>query len=175
VIILINGAPCVQIELKTLCINPKRALEQVVDYKNDPGNVYTKTLLCFLQISVTSNRTNTYYPANNNAKHFAFNADERFLPTYQFADEANKRITHLDSFAEAFLAKCTLGEAIRRYVVVLASEQKLLLMQPYQVYAVKQIVDWIHQNCSNGYIWHTPCVRLFVASKDFSFRGSDSN
>jgi len=155
VLILINGVPCVQIELKTLGISPRRAMEQIVDYKNDPGNGYSKTLLCFLQLFIVSNRTDTWYFANNNARHFAFNADERFLPIYQFADEANKKITHLDSFAETFLAKCTLGQAISRYMVLVASEQKLLMMRPYQVYAVKAIVDCIHQNCGNGYIWHT--------------------
>ena len=155
VLILINGVPCVQVELKTLGISPRRAMEQIVDYKNDPGNGYSKTLLCFLQLFIVSNRTETWYFANNNARHFAFNADERFLPIYQFADEANKKITHLDHFAETFLPKCTLGEAISRYMVLVASEQKLLMMRPYQVYAVKAIVDCIHQNCGNGYIWHT--------------------
>ena len=29
-----------------------------------------------------------------------FNADERFLPLYQFAGEDNKKITRLDSFTE---------------------------------------------------------------------------
>ncbi|MDG5976138.1 HsdR family type I site-specific deoxyribonuclease [Hydrogenophaga taeniospiralis CCUG 15921] len=155
VLILINGVPCVQIELKTLGISPRRAMEQIVDYKNDPGNGYSKTLLCFLQLFIVSNRTDTWYFANNNARHFAFNADERFLPIYQFADEANKKITHLDHFAETFLPKCTLGQAISRYMVLVASEQKLLMMRPYQVYAVKAIVDCIHQDCGNGYIWHT--------------------
>ncbi len=155
VLILINGVPCVQIELKTLTINPRRAMEQIVDYKNDPGNGYAKTLLCFLQLFIVSNRTNTYYFANNNTRHFAFNADERFLPIYQFADEANKKITHLDDFADSFLAKCTLGQTLSRYMVLVASEQKLLMMRPYQVYAVKHIVDCIAQNCGNGYIWHT--------------------
>jgi type I restriction enzyme, R subunit len=155
VLILINGVPCVQIELKTLGINPRRAMEQIVDYKNDPGNGYTKTLLCFLQLFIVSNRVSTYYFANNNARHFAFNADERFLPIYQFADEANNKITQLDEFADKFLVKCTLGQTISRYMVLVASEQKLLMMRPYQVYAVKQIVDCIHQNCGNGYIWHT--------------------
>jgi type I restriction enzyme R subunit len=155
VLILINGVPCVQIELKTLGISPRRAMEQIVDYKNVSGNGYSKTLLCFLQLFIVSNRTETHYFANNNARHFAFNADERFLPIYQFADVANKKISHLDSFAETFLAKCTLGEAISRYMVLVASEQKLLMMRPYQVYAVKAIVDCIHQNCGNGYIWHT--------------------
>ncbi len=155
VLLLINGVPCVQVELKTLGISPRRAMEQIVDYKNDPGNGYTKTLLCFLQLFIVSNRSDTWYFANNNARHFAFNQDERFLPVYQFASEDNKKITHLDSFAETFLAKCTLGQMISRYMVLVASEQKLMMMRPYQVYAVKQIVDCIHQNCGNGYIWHT--------------------
>ena len=92
VLILINGVPCVQVELKTLGVNPRRAMEQIVEYKNDPGNGYSKTLLCFMQMFIVSNRDNTYYFANNNARHFSFNADERFLPIYQFADEANKKI-----------------------------------------------------------------------------------
>jgi type I restriction enzyme R subunit len=155
VILLINGVPVVQIELKTLAISPRRAMQQIVDYKNDPGNGYSKTLLCFLQLFIVSNRSDTWYFANNNSRHFSFNADERFLPLYQFASEDNKKITHLDSFTEKFLAKCTLGETISRYMVLVASEQKLMMMRPYQVYAVKAIVDCIHQNCGNGYIWHT--------------------
>jgi type I restriction enzyme R subunit len=155
VILLINGVPVVQIELKTLAISPRRAMQQIVDYKNGPGNGYSKTLLCFLQLFIVSNRSDTWYFANNNNRHFSFNADERFLPFYQFAGEDNNKITHLDSFAEKFLAKCTLGEMISRYMVLVASEQKLLMMRPYQIYAVKNIVECIHQNSGNGYIWHT--------------------
>ena len=155
VILLINGVPVVQIELKTLGINPRRAMEQIVDYKNDPGNGYTKTLLCFVQLFIVSNRTYTWYFANNNERHFAFDADERFLPIYRFADEDNTKITHLDDFADRFLAKCALGEMISKYMVLIASEQKLLMMRPYQIYAVKAIVDCIDQNSGNGYIWHT--------------------
>ncbi|MBK1663120.1 DEAD/DEAH box helicase [Rhodospirillum rubrum] len=155
VILLINGVPVVQIELKTLGISPRRAMEQIVEYKNDPGNGYTKTILCFLQLFIVSNRDRTFYFANNNARHFAFNAEERFLPVYEFAGVDNKKIVHLDSFAETFLVKCTLGQTISRYMVLVASEQKLLMMRPYQVYAVKAIVDSIAQDCGNGYIWHT--------------------
>ena len=144
-----------QIELKALAVSPRRAMQQIADYKNDPGTGYGKTLLCFIQLFIVSNRTDTWYFANNTARHFSFNADERFLPIYQFAGEDNKQITHLDSFAEKFLAKCTLGEMVSRYVVRVASEQKLLMMRPYQIYAVKAIVDCIHQNRGNGYVWHT--------------------
>ncbi len=155
VLILINGVPVTQIELKTLGVSPRRAMEQIVDYKNDPGNGYTKTLLCFLQLFIVSNRDRTYYFANNNARHFSFNQDERFLPIYQFADEANKKITHLDDFAATFLVKCTLGHTISRYMVLIQSEQKLLMMRPYQVYAVKHLVTCIQQDSGNGFIWHT--------------------
>ncbi|RVT89577.1 type I restriction endonuclease subunit R [Rhodovarius crocodyli] len=155
VILLINGVPVVQIELKTLGISPRRAMEQIVEYKNDPGSGYTKTILCFIQLFIVSNRDRTFYFANNNARHFAFNAEERFLPVYEFADVDNKKIVHLDSFAETFLVKCTLGQTISRYMVLVASEQKLLMMRPYQVYAVKAIVDSIAQDCGNGYVWHT--------------------
>lgn len=155
VILLINGVPVVQIELKTLQISPRRAMQQIVDYKNDPGNGYTNSLLCFMQLFIVSNHTNTYYFSNNRNQHFSFNADEQFLPVYQWASEDNKKITHLFDFTEKFLAKCTLGEMINRYMVLVESEQKLMVMRPYQIYAVKAIVDCIHQNRGNGYIWHT--------------------
>ena len=155
VLLLINGIPVVQIELKTLGISPRRAMEQIVDYKKGPGNGYTKTLLCFVQLFIVSNRTDTWYFANNNERHFAFDADERFLPVYRFAAEDNTKITHLDDFADRFLSKCVLGEMISKYMVLIASEQKLLMMRPYQIYAVKAIVDCIDQNVGNGYIWHT--------------------
>ncbi|CVI64259.1 MULTISPECIES: type I restriction endonuclease subunit R [Agrobacterium] len=155
VILLINGVPVVQVELKSLQITPRRAMQQIIDYKNVPGNGYGKTLMCFLQLFIVSNRSETWYFANNNNRHFSFDADERFLPIYQFADEKNKKIGQLEEFAEKFLAKCTLGQMISRYMVLVASEQKLLMMRPYQIYAVKAIVECIHQQTGNGYVWHT--------------------
>ncbi|MCF6260330.1 MAG: type I restriction endonuclease subunit R [Gammaproteobacteria bacterium] len=155
VILLINGVPVVQIELKTLQISPRRAMEQIVTYKNDPGNGYGNTLLCFMQLFIVSNESDTRYFANNPNQHFSFNAEERFLPIYQHADKDNKKIAHLHDFADDFLAKCTLGKLISRYMVLVQSEQKMLIMRPYQIYAVKAIVEAIHQNRGNGYIWHT--------------------
>ena len=155
VILLINGLPVVQIELKKSDISPREAMQQIVNYKNEVGNGYGNSLLCFMQLFIVSNRTNTYYFANNKNQHFAFNAAEQFLPIYQLADESNKKITHLESFSDKFLTKCTLGEMISKYMVLVESEQKLLVMRPYQIYAVKAIVDCIHQNRGNGFIWHT--------------------
>ncbi len=155
VILLINGVPVVQIELKTLNISPRRAMQQIVDYKNDTGNGYSNSLLCFMQLFVVSNRAETYYFSNNKNQHFTFNADEQFLPVYQWANDDNTKVNNLYDFAEKFLAKCTLGEMISRYMVLVESEQKLMVMRPYQIYAVKAIVKAIEQNRGNGYIWHT--------------------
>ena len=155
VILLINGLPVVQIELKKQDISPRKAMEQILDYKNEVGNGYGNSLLCFIQLFIVSNRSNTYYFANNKNQHFAFNANEQFLPVYQLADEGNKKITNLESFSVKFLTKCTLGEMISKYMVLVESEQKLLIMRPYQIYAVKAIVDCIQQNRGNGYVWHT--------------------
>jgi type I restriction enzyme R subunit len=155
VIILINGLPLVQIELKALDVSPYNAIQQIVNYKKDLGNGYLNTILCFMQLFAVSNRSHTMYFANNNDKFLEFNADEKYLPIYHFADKNNKKITFLDDFAEKFLPKCTLGETISRYMVLVAIEQKLLIMRPYQIYAVKAIVECIRQNRGNGYIWHT--------------------
>ncbi len=155
VIILINGVPVVQIELKTLDISPRKAMQQIIDYKKDAGNGYMNSLMCFMQLFVVSNDSNTYYFANNQMQHFQFNADEQFLPVYKLADLDNKPISGLTEFTEKFLSKCTLGEMISKYMVLVESEQKLLVMRPYQIYAVKAIVNCIEQNRGNGYIWHT--------------------
>lgn len=155
VILLINGLPVVQIELKKIDISPRKAMQQIVDYKNDLGNGYNNTLMCFMQLFIVSNSNRTYYFANNKNQHFAFNADEQFLPIYELAEENNKKVNYLEEFTDKFLKKCTLGEMISKYMVLVESEQKLLVMRPYQTYAVKAIENCVNQNRGNGYIWHT--------------------
>jgi type I restriction enzyme, R subunit len=61
VILLINGVPVVQLELKTLQVSPRRAMQQIVEYKNEPGNGYGRTLLSFIQLFVVSNYSDTWY------------------------------------------------------------------------------------------------------------------
>ena len=155
VILLINGVPVVQVELKRHNVTPRRAMQQIIDYKKDRGNGYLDTLMCFMQIFIISNQNETWYFSNNENEHFQFDAHERFLPIYKFADPDNTKIDSLDKFSEKFLAKCTLGETISRYMVLVATEKKLLIMRPYQIYAVQNIIECIDQNKGNGYIWHT--------------------
>ena len=155
VIILINGLPLVQVELKAHGVSPRVAIKQIVDYKNDRANGYEHTLLAFMQLFIVSNEADTFYFANNPRKALTFDEKEQFLPVCRWADEQNKKVANLHEFAREVLRKCTLGELISRYMVLVETERKLLIMRPYQIYAVKKMVECIKNNSGNGYIWHT--------------------
>ena len=155
VVILINGLPLVQIELKNHGINPRKAMQQIIDYKQDKGNGYLNTLLCFMQLFIVSNEIDTFYFTNNNDEYLQFDAKEQFLPIYRWADTDNQKIVNLDKFADCFLDKYQLGEMLSRYMVLVNTERKVLIMRPYQIYAVKSIINTIESNGGNGYIWHT--------------------
>ena len=155
VIILINGLPLVQVELKAHGVSPRVAIKQIVDYKNDRANGYEHTLLAFMQLFIVSNEADTFYFANNPKEALTFDEKEQFLPICRWADEQNKKVANLHEFAREVLRKCTLGELISRYMVLVETERKLLIMRPYQIYAVKKMVECIENNSGNGYIWHT--------------------
>lgn len=155
VIILVNGLPLVQVELKAHGVSPRVAIKQIVDYKNDRANGYEHTLLAFMQLFIVSNEADTFYFANNPKEALTFDEKEQFLPVCRWADEQNKKVANLHEFAREVLYKCALGELISRYMVLVETERKLLIMRPYQIYAVKKMVECIENNSGNGYIWHT--------------------
>lgn len=156
VIILINGLPLVQIELKRHSVSPMKAVEQIVTYKQDRGNGYTNTLMCFMQLFIVSNGgSDTMYFANNNDEHFHFDATNNYLPVYHAADPKNHKIAELFKFSDLMLQKTALGRLISRYMVLVETEKKILVMRPYQIYAVESIVNSVSENNGNGYIWHT--------------------
>lgn len=156
VVILINGLPLVQIELKRHSVSPLRAVEQIVRYKQDRGNGYTNSLMCFMQLFIVSNGgSDTMYFANNNDEHFHFDATNNYLPVYHAADPDNRKIAQLFEFADHMLSKVELGNLISRYMVLVETERKVLVMRPYQIYAVESIVNCVREGLHNGYIWHT--------------------
>ena len=143
------------VELKNIDVPTRKAMQQIVDYTKDPGNGFTNTLMCFTQLFVISSEHTTHYFANNRAEHFQFDSQEQFLPIYQHATANNQKITHLAEFTKTFLDKCTLGRLIGRYMVLVKSERKVMVMRPYQIYAVEAIMARVKNKVGNGYIWHT--------------------
>ncbi|GHH96650.1 type I restriction endonuclease subunit R [Neobacillus kokaensis] len=144
VTILINGLPLIQIELKRRGLDFKEAFNQIQRYRRHtfPG------LYRFLQIFVVSNGVDTKYFSNSDY-------DIQFGFTFFWSDEKNELITNLHDFASAFLKPCHLAKMISRYMVINDTDKALMVMRPYQVYAVEALVQRATESNNNGFIWHT--------------------
>ena len=146
VTILINGLPLVQIELKRRGIELKEAFNQVQRYQNE-SYASNNALFNYVQIFVVSNGVGTKYYANHRKQSFKF--------TSFWGDEKNKKITQLDEFAGIFLEPCHIAKMITKYIVLHESDKILMVLRPYQFYAVEAIIDRVKNSDKNGYIWHT--------------------
>jgi type I restriction enzyme R subunit len=102
----------------------------------------------FIQLFVISNGVNTKYYANNAVK------NRSFKQTFYWADEKNIPITDLSPFTDVFLEPCHLSKMITKYIV-LNTEEKLMVLRPYQYYATEAIVERVKNTKKYGYIWHT--------------------
>jgi len=146
VTILINGLPLVQIELKRRGIELKEAFNQINRYQRHSFGS-NSALFNYVQIFVISNGVNTKYYSNNRK--------QSFKQTFFWADKDNKNITNLDQFAETFLERCHISKMICKYIVLAEVPKILMVLRPYQYYAVEAIVDRVKNTQKNGYIWHT--------------------
>lgn len=152
VTLLINGLPLVQIELKRPGIELNEAVNQINRYRRDSF----KELFRFIQIFVVSNSNQTKYFANENET-YEDGTQRNLLKslTFYWTDEDNKRITELIPFADEFLRKPFIIEMLTTFYVVKQSEPTLLVMRPYQVYAVKKAYERVIMSHMNGYVFHT--------------------
>ncbi|RPD96170.1 type I restriction endonuclease subunit R [Aureibaculum marinum] len=146
VTILINGLPLVQIELKRRGIELKEAFNQIQRYQKE-SFASNNALFNYVQIFVISNGVDTKYYANSQKQSFKF--------TSFWSDEKNKKITQLKPFANIFLEPCHIAKMITKYTVLHESDKKLMILRPYQYYAVESIIERVKNSDKNGYIWHT--------------------
>ncbi len=146
VTLLINGLPLVQIELKTRGSDLRSAFDQIVRYRSTSYHS-NSGLFGFIQLFVISNGANTRYFSNNTKLNYQF--------TFEWADKENRRINRLPAFAEAFLEKCHLSKMIARYIVIHDTFQALMVLRPYQYYAVEKILERVGYGRGDGYVWHT--------------------
>lgn len=143
VTILINGLPLVQIELKKRGIELKQAYNQIQRYHKTSFH----GLFDYIQLFVISNGVNTRYFANNPNGGYKF--------TFNWTDMGNNPINNLDLFAADFLSRCTLSKIISKYIVLHEGDKCLMVLRPYQYYAVEKILDRVQNSNKNGYVWHT--------------------
>lgn len=146
VTLLINGLPLVQIELKRRGIELKEAFNQINRYQRHSFGS-SIGLFQYVQIFVISNGVNTKYYANNKS--------QSFKQTFYWSDKNNKLITQLDKFAFSFLDTCHVSKMICKYIVLSEAAKVLMVLRPYQYFAVEALIDRVQNSVKNGYIWHT--------------------
>ena len=146
VTILVNGLPLVQIELKKKTIQLKKAFYQIQRYQRHSYSY--KTLFQYIQIFVISNEENTRYFSNNKELNYTF--------TFSWADKYNLKKNRLTDFTATFLDKKHLGNMLAKYIVTNETLKALMILRPYQYYAVEKIIERVKDYPNrNGYIWHT--------------------
>lgn len=157
VTLLINGLPLVQIELKRRGLEMKEAFNQINRYQKHSFGA-GKGLFHFVQLFIISNGVNTKYFSN-----FGTHKQE-FLQTFHWTDESNKPLNNiLNGFTDAFLEPCHVSKMICKYIVLNETDKRLMVLRPYQYYAVESIIRKVTENeilngynvDKNGYIWHT--------------------
>ncbi len=147
VTLLINGLPLVQIELKRRGLELKEAFNQINRYQRHSFGA-SAALFQYLQIFVISNGVNTKYYANN--RH------QSFKQTFYWTDKENKRLTNIvNDFTQEFLEPCHISKMICKYIVLNETNKILMVLRPYQYYAVEALIERVKNTNKNGYIWHT--------------------
>ncbi|MDJ1089101.1 type I restriction endonuclease subunit R [Macrococcoides caseolyticum] len=144
VTLLINGLPILQMELKRSGIAISEAFNQVERYRR---HNYTG-LFRYVQLFVISNGQETRYYANS---------DKEIYKSHMFywSDVENNRINQLKDFMDDFLEPCHMSKMVARYMIVNETDKFLMVMRPYQVYAVEALMNRALETNNNGYIWHT--------------------
>lgn len=148
VTILINGLPLVQIELKRRGLELKEAFEQTNRYERHSYSA-GYGLFNYIQLFIISNGVNTKYYANNKI------SARTFKQTFYWSSENNQPITQLRQFVYTFLDTCHISKMICKYIVLNETHEILMVLRPYQYYAVEAIVKRVQDSNKNGFIWHT--------------------
>lgn len=147
VTLLINGLPMVQIELKRRGLELKEAFNQINRYQRHSFGA-NSALFQYIQIFIISNGVNTKYYANNRY--------QSFKQTFYWTDKENNRLTNiLNGFTSDFLEPCNISKMICKYIVLNETHKILMVLRPYQYYAVESLIDTVKNTNKNGYIWHT--------------------
>ena len=142
VTILCNGLPVVQIELKRAGVDITQAINQVNRYRR---HSYHGLFKC-LQLFIVSNSVETKYFANT---------DENIILkslTFYWANEINDHINNLSDFTEDFLRKSKLNDILTKYMILVQTDKKLIVMRSYQIYETEAIVNQAINTSNSGFI-----------------------
>jgi len=144
VTVLVNGLPLLQIELKKNGITLDEAFGQIKRYRRTVYNGLFK----YIQYFVISNGSMTRYFANSDKP---FRKENEFV----WSDPDNVFVNRLSDFAADRLTKCNICKTIANYIVINQTEKDLMILRPYQVWAVEGLMNRALNTKNNGFVWHT--------------------
>lgn len=149
VTVLMNGLPLIQVELKRPGVEINEAINQINRYRK----FSFKGLFRYLQLFVVSNSVQTKYFCNENEMQDGmYNPILKSL-VFFWTDEKNKRINTLEEFTSEFFRKAAITEMIDKFMVIKSTEPILMVMRPYQIYAVKAARRRVLEANQNGYVF----------------------
>ena len=149
VTILINGLPLIQIELKRPGVEINEAINQINRYRK----FSFRGLFRYLQLFVVSNSVQTKYFCNENEMYNG--QPNRILKSLVFfwTDEKNDRINDLQEFTSDFFRKTFITDILSKYMVIKTTEETLMVMRPYQIYAVQEAKKRVLEVNKDGFVF----------------------
>ncbi|GAA6236655.1 type I restriction endonuclease subunit R [Apilactobacillus micheneri] len=145
VTLLINGLPLIQLELKKSTVEINQAFNQIKKYSKE--NKYSD-IYSLLQMFVIMSPDSTAYFANCKPDEF----NKSFI--FKWRDANNKLIENGMDFTKQALNIPMAHKIVSEYTVLDEERKKLLLLRPYQIYAIEAVMKRIKEH-ENGYVWHT--------------------
>ena len=158
-VLLINGLPLINIELKRADVGLDEAFNQFKRYYQD--GEYINNFMAFSQMMVICSPIEMrYFATPKNLKRF----NSAFV--FHWADKENKPVNNWEGVVDNFLRVPMAHQMVGDYLVIYEAENKEeqchLLMRPYQVYALQAIElaslgkdEGAGGIPHGGYVWHT--------------------
>ncbi len=157
-VMLINGLPLINVELKRTDQTLDEAFGQFMRYYRD--GEYCNNFMAFSQMMVMSTEIETRYFATPKSI-------DGFNPAFVFhwADKNNKPVNQWESVIDQFLMIPMAHQMVGDYLIIDeardAENRRHMLMRPYQVYALQAIegaaFGWDNEKKEphGGFVWHT--------------------
>lgn len=145
VTLLINGIPMIHIELKNKNHSYMDGFRQIKKYISEGKfhGIYSN-----IQMFVVSNGVDTkYFSAARDTE-----LNKKFITGW--IDENNVPVCEYLDFANSVLKIPEAHEMVTKYTVLDNDKQKLLILRPYQIHAIRAMRNASKKGIS-GFIWHT--------------------
>lgn len=156
-VLLINGLPLINIELKRTDKSLDEAYEQFKRYYRN--GEFINGFMAFSQMMVISTEIDTKYFATPKSL-----GDFNTAFVFNWSDSNNRIITHWREIIKEFLRIPMAHQMVGDYLVIDQSEEpqnrRHMLLRPYQVYALQAVEaaalsKSTEKGGHGGYVWHT--------------------